>query len=170
VCSSDLPKTPKPRRMRECGDIYKINKKIHFIWGFGFLGFWVMGLFNSFWFILLRSRELFTLFYINIRIFNFIKYSLLFLGFWGFFWGFTKILRRQSATLRRTVTRTIALERVGWALLRWYTLYLLHVGGRGDLIPCAGYRLITRNLSPHSPPLKFPPSLRRIYSLTRNIK
>jgi hypothetical protein len=55
-------------------------------------------------------------------------------------------------------------------LLRWYALYLLHVGGRGDLIPCAGYRLITRNLSPHPPPLKFPPSLRLIYSLSRNIK
>jgi hypothetical protein len=73
--------------------------------------------------------------------------------------GFTKILRRLSATLRRTVTRTIALERAGWALLRWYALYLLHIGGRGDLIPCAGYRLMIRNLSPHSPPLRSPPLL-----------
>ena len=116
-------------------------------------------LFYSFNFICIFIREYLIL--LNI---------LYYLGFWGFIWGFTKILRRQSATLRRTVTRTIALERAGLVLLRWYALYLLHIGGRGDLIPCAGYRLITRNLSPHPPPLKFPPSLRLIYSLSRNIK
>ena len=128
-------------------------------------GFWVLSysinLFYSIHFIFIFSREYLI----------FIKYSLL-LGFCGFFWGPGSKENLHIGTRSTEDCESSFISHVPQRTLlsRWYALYLLHVGGRGDLIPCAGYRLITRNLSPHSPPLKFPPSLRRIYSLTRNIK
>ena len=128
-------------------------------------------------FILFILFILFTLEYLML-----IKYSLL-LGFWSFFWGSGKILeilyhvpessreyyvrRDQLAPGLRSECK--AARAIVFQVFRYDGTHS-SVRRTGVLVPpCAGYRLIPRNLSPHPPPLKFPPSLRHIYSLTRNI-